>query len=244
MERVPVPIGKYTVHIRSILSYTKPPIVLVHGLGVSGDYYIEYAKSLSEFFDVYIIDLPGYGKTPKPIKSLTIVQLSQVLLKYIQKEGIRNSTLVGQSMGCQIVAHTLVSAPHLFKNSIFIAPTVNIKERTVFMQGFRLWQDTFREPLGANLVVFTNYVRMGMRRFLITANYMVNDHIEDTVKNIRIPVLLATGSNDKIVPRAWVDYLAEETPHGKAVVVMDAPHLLQYKKPKKLVEITRNFTKV
>jgi len=216
-------------------------IILVHGLGVSGDYYIKYAQKLAPYYDVYIIDLPGYGKTPKPSAPLNVAQLAQVLQTYLSTTGLVNMVIVGQSMGCQIVAHTIKLSPSLFSKALLLAPTVNSKERTVFMQALRLWQDTFRETIKVNSIVFINYARMGMRRFLVTSKYMVDDHIEDTVSDISLPILYVSGSRDVIAPTLWTTYLAGITKKGSSIEINAAPHLLQYQKPDELVSITREF---
>jgi len=241
MNRVPVQVGQYIVHIRSITTSKKQPIILVHGLGVSGDYYIKYAAAMSEYYDVYIIDLPGYGKTPKPPEPLTVDELSEVLRTYVVESSIKNSILVGQSMGCQVVVRTAATSPKLFEKIILLAPTVNKAERTIAHQAFRLWQDTFHEKISANVVVFLNYARMGVKRFIITTKYMVDDHIEETLANLAIPVFIVTGSKDKIAPTAWGSYLANIAPQGQTIVLQDAPHLLQYDKPISLTNITRKF---
>ncbi|MDB5167686.1 MAG: alpha/beta hydrolase [Candidatus Saccharibacteria bacterium] len=244
MERVSVKVGPYIVHLRTLISGNKTQILLVHGLGVSGDYYIKYAEKLAPYYDVYIIDLPGYGKTPKPPKPLTILELSDVVLKYISNSEIKECIIVGQSMGCQIVAHVIVGSPHLFSRAILLAPTTNKKERGLFIQGFRLWQDTFHEKLSVTFIVFTNYIRMGLRRFLVTSRYMIEDHIEDVLKLVKIPVLIVYGSKDKIAPREWGEFLASITYKGAAIEMRPAPHLLHYQKPDELVKITRRFTDI
>ncbi|HYO82090.1 MAG TPA: alpha/beta fold hydrolase [Bryobacteraceae bacterium] len=41
-----------------------PPVVLVHGLGVSSRYMVPLACSLARHFPVYSPDLPGFGEAP------------------------------------------------------------------------------------------------------------------------------------------------------------------------------------
>jgi pimeloyl-ACP methyl ester carboxylesterase len=42
------------------------PLVLVHGLGVSGSYFVPAAERLATDFDVYVPDLPGHGLSHTP----------------------------------------------------------------------------------------------------------------------------------------------------------------------------------
>lgn len=241
MERIPVKVGSYVIHVRKLTSDHKTSVILIHGLGVSGDYYVQYAKKLAHHYDVYIVDLPGYGKTPKPTRPLDITALSKVVVKYVSKSNIKNIVIVGQSMGCQIVARAITTAPGLFHKAILLAPTVNDAERTLPLQSFRLLQDTFHEPKSAKLIVLKNYVHMGLRRFLITSKYMIDDHIENVINKSEIPVLMVSGEKDKIVPAKWVQHLARITPHAESIEVPGAPHLLQYDKPAVLFKITREF---
>ena len=241
MKKTPIKIGQYTIHLRTFVSGKQRAMLLVHGLGVSGDYYLKYAEELAPFYDVYIIDLPGYGTTPKPPKPLTIRQLSGIVTEYVSSAGLKQLVVVGQSMGCQIVAHSIVDTPTLYDKAIMLAPTSYKKERKLLIQAFRLWQDTFHESLGMNMVVFTNYARMGMRRFLITSKFMVQDHIEETLKRATIPVLFVSGGDDNIAPSKWTRYLAKITPEGRSTEMPGAPHLMQAEQPAKLTKITREF---
>ncbi len=241
MERVPITIDSHVIHLRKFGSNNKTAVVLVHGIGVSGDYYIKFAEELAPFYDLHVIDLPGYGKTPKPARALTIQELANIVTAYVATNTTGKSAVIGQSMGCQIVAHAVHDSPKLFSKAIMLAPTINRKERTLPMQCLRLIQDTFYESLDVNIIVFTNYLRMGLKNFLITSKYMIEDKIEDIVKDISIPILYIGGSKDKIVPSAWVKYLAGITPKGSSIIMKSAPHLLQYQKPDELEKITRKF---
>jgi len=208
---------------------------------MSGDYYIPFAEKLARHYDVYVVDLPGYGRTPKPNKPLTIIELSDVLHEYVRVWDLKNVVLIGQSMGCQIVAHTLRSAPKLFLSGILLAPTVNKHERSLVKQGYRLLQDFFFESIKANGIVIHNYLRMGPIRYFITTKYMVNDHIEQTLQYMTVPLLLVSGSNDRIAPTAWVKELSATPLNGSFREMNSAPHLMQYQKPIELVAIVRQY---
>ncbi len=59
-----------TYHTRCSLTVSAKgmnPIVLVHGLGMSGDYFMPTAERLaSKGAAVYVPDLPGHGKSDTP----------------------------------------------------------------------------------------------------------------------------------------------------------------------------------
>ena len=49
-----------------------PPVVLVHGLGVSGRYMVPTAVRLARHLPTYVPDLPGFGKSARPPHALGI----------------------------------------------------------------------------------------------------------------------------------------------------------------------------
>jgi pimeloyl-ACP methyl ester carboxylesterase len=241
MKRIAIKLGSHTIHLRTIVTGARQPVVLVHGLGVSGTYFLPFAKELAQHYDVYIIDLPGYGKTPKPRRALTITELAGLVTSFITTQNLPEVIAIGQSMGCQIVAQACVAQPTLFKKAILLAPTVNNKERSVRTQALRLLQDTLHEPLPVTGIVMSDYVRMGVGRYLTTSRYMVEDHIEDTLKHCQVPVSIIRGRQDKIVPYDWFTLLSHLPAVEQATELSNAPHLLHYKKPKELMRLCRQF---
>src|SRR6476659_7823866 len=80
-----------------------PPIVMVHGIGVSGIYFLPLAQEIMTDHHALIIDLPGYGTTPHPPKPLSIPALAHVVDCVVKIYKLHQPTLVGQSMGCQTI---------------------------------------------------------------------------------------------------------------------------------------------
>jgi pimeloyl-ACP methyl ester carboxylesterase len=238
---VPEDIDSHTIHVRRLGTASKQAIVLIHGIGVSSDYYFPFAYMLQDDFDVHAIDLPGYGKTPKPPRPLTIRELSRIVAKYVEKHSLTHPILVGQSMGAQIVAHTAENIEDVYGGLLLIAPTSNRKERHLIVQGIRLLQDILREPPRANMLVLVNYLRMGVYRYLFTAVDMVRDHLERTLSNVTAPVLVVYGTRDKVSPKDWADYLAKVAVNGDVLAVDGSPHLVQLDTPKTLAAITKRF---
>src|SRR3712207_6887962 len=51
---------------------------------------------------VHIPDLPGFGRSTKPPKVLTIPDLADALAAWMAEAGLGRAALVGNSLGCQI----------------------------------------------------------------------------------------------------------------------------------------------
>jgi pimeloyl-ACP methyl ester carboxylesterase len=242
-KRTAVTIHGNIIHIRSSISNKPTSIILVHGLGTSSDSYIRYARLLSKDYDVYCIDLPGYGKTPKPSKTLSLKEMAFVVDEFVRTTIRNECIIVGHSMGCQVVAYCVTDAANLYSKAILLSPTINNRERSLFKQSLRLTQDVMKESPQSNFVVFTNYIRMGFIRYAKTLRIMLHDPIETRLQANTIPVLFVRGSRDPVVPTKWVQLLSSVTPYSQQRLIHDAPHLVQFEKATELATVTGAFIK-
>ena len=186
------------------------------------------ATQLAKLYNVIAIDLPGYGKTHRPRSPLSLSELADIVKKYLIQHELTRVTLIGHSMGCQIVAHIHSMNTLPIEKIILMCPTVNNKERNLPMQTLRLLQDSLIESPRTNIIMFTNYLHMGIGRYLKTSQWMVADRIETRLESIDIPTLLVRGERDYIVPRQWIQFLTKLSPHIHAVEIPDAPHGMQF----------------
>ena len=93
-----------------------PAVVLVHGLVVSARYMIPAMKRLALRHRGYAPDLPGFGKSGKPAHVPGVPGLSDALACWMRKLGLSRTALVGNSMGCQIIAE--LAARYILRASL------------------------------------------------------------------------------------------------------------------------------
>ncbi|WP_313816456.1 alpha/beta hydrolase [Citricoccus sp.] len=221
----------------------RPPVVLVHGIGMSGEYFLPFAHTLATDHDVFALDLPGYGTTPTPPRALTVPELGEVLAQVIRALGLDGAVVVGHSMGCQIVVDTLARNPGLCAGYVLIGPTVDPAAHSLPALAWRLLRDSFGEPAANNAVVLRNYLRMGPLRYLRTARHMLADRIEEAIIRCEIPGLVVRGDRDPIAPHGWAVDLVRLAPDAGLVEIPDAPHAVQYNRPHDLAAACARFLK-
>lgn len=217
------------------------PLILIHGIGVSGNYFLPLAERMSEEYDVHLLDMPGYGDTPKPDHPLTPREQAAVIARYVQAMNLNEVAVLGQSMGCQTAAHFAADYPHLCEKLLLIGPTVNKWERRLHLQAFRLFLDTFREPFAVNAIILHDYFHMGVRAYLITSRHMIEDEIEKTLPRVTAPICIIRGGRDGISPKRWVEYLGGIGRGTQTHHVKNAPHNVQYSHAKEVATICQAF---
>src|SRR5207249_10077628 len=106
-----------------------PPVVLVHGYGVSGAYMLPLARLLSSSLYALVPDLPGQGKSESANGSCGIDELAEMLGLWIDASGLIRPVIVANSMGCQIVTKLAVQRPSRVGPMVLIGPTVDPSRR-------------------------------------------------------------------------------------------------------------------
>src|SRR5918998_4849141 len=78
------------------------PVVLVHGLVVSGRYMVPLMDGLARSHAVYAPDLPGFGRSEGPARAPDVAGLADSLAAWMRTMGLSGAALVGNSVGCQV----------------------------------------------------------------------------------------------------------------------------------------------
>ena len=83
-----------------------PPICLIHGIGDEADTWRHLIPALASRWRVIAPDLPGFGRSGLPARSLTIPFFQEIILEMMDELGLSHVTLCGHSMG-GVIAHAL-----------------------------------------------------------------------------------------------------------------------------------------
>jgi 2-hydroxy-6-oxonona-2,4-dienedioate hydrolase len=218
-----------------------PKIVLVHGEGMSSRYMVPTALQLAPYYHVYMPDLPGFGKSGNPRHILNMAGLADVLAEWMQAMSIESAVLVGNSMGCQIIVELALRHPELISHTILQGPTVDPKAPSIIAQFLRLLRDLPREPLRFLFIAFEDYLKCGIVRSIRIFEYAIDQHIEEKLPYVDIPVLVVRGYHDPIAPQRWAEEVARLLPSGKLVVIPGAGHCVNYKAPVEFMRAIRQF---
>ncbi|MCE8026591.1 alpha/beta fold hydrolase [Billgrantia aerodenitrificans] len=218
-----------------------PPLVLIHGSGLSGRYMVPTARLLAQDFPVYVPDIPGYGDSEDPGEVLNIPQMSDWLVAWMDAIGLERASFLGNSFGCQVIIDLAMRYPERVDRVILQGPTTPPDERSTFWQFVRWRQNEPYNPEMLGEVTAPEYGKAGLWRMIRSYIFQVTDPVEEKVRHVEAPALVVRGEHDPITHQEFAEMLARRLPRGELEILPDVAHTLVFTAPGPLAEVTRRF---
>lgn len=219
-------------------------IVLMHGWGQNIEMMDMLGRPFMDNFRIINIDLPGFGGTPEPPEAWAISDYAQMINKLLKEINVQNPILIGHSFGGRIAIYyaavygadkvVLLSAP--FRPA---KAKVSIKVKIYkFVKKI-----SFLKPLAKylrNKWGSTDYKNASdINR--VTLIKTVNEDLTDKAKEIKAPVLLIYGKDDKDVLIEEAKELEKIIPDCGLVEFAGAHHYAYLEKLSDTLAILNNF---
>jgi pimeloyl-ACP methyl ester carboxylesterase len=214
-----------------------PPVVLVHGYGVSSAYLLPLARALADRCAVYVPDLPGHGRSDDSEAAPTIESHATALGEWLDVLGLERPAFVGNSMGCQVVTELAVQRPERVGPILLSGPTVDPRRRSTRRQAFGALRDSIHEPVRLAGLAARDGIGLKYGHLRAAARSVLADRIEDRLPSIRQPAIVLHGERDGFVSRDWAEEVARLLPSGRLVVVPDEPHAVPFTRPGLVADI-------
>ncbi|MGN0929081.1 MAG: alpha/beta fold hydrolase [Alphaproteobacteria bacterium] len=202
--------GKKNSHIK---------FVLLHGWGHNLINFKPIAKMLNNY-DCYLIDLPGFGKSPVPEMVMSISEYSSIIADFIK--GIKNRDdkviIVGHSFGGRIAIDLGANYSTLIDRIVIIAGA-GLKKKVHIYKKIPVWSlqkihsiiSKIFSSFGGNLE--NTYIYKKIFNKIASDDYkntkaVMREIMKETIKTpsltlakkITIPTVLIYGERDKITP--------------------------------------------
>lgn len=192
-----------------------PPLLLIHGLGSSGDDWAFQRGDFARHFRLILPDLRGSGRSDKPPGPYSIVQFANDLWALLDALGVESANILGFSLGGAVAQEMALLRPACVRRLVLCNALANYRT------------DTLRKWLEARVQVAM--VRaLGLRRTAMLIANRLFPHEDQAPKRQR--VVDVVGANPKTAYLATIHALigwsALERLHAIAcpVLVIAAEH--------------------
>lgn len=242
-----------------------PPILLVHGIADNALTWSMVMPALARSYDVYALDLPGYGLSGTPLgRSYTSLdEMRDVLSAFIHKVIGRPALIVGNSMGGWIAVKLGRSEPQLMRGLMLLdsggAPLAGRSSWEPFaeliaVRDMRSSRQILRYMFGripAPLLYFGQhgiqelFQRQVVRDFV--ASLLGGDAAEreflqpEDLRKLGVPTALVWGLSDKFLPHGSLEFFRENLPGAPTLLLRHCGHLPQRERPIAVARFIRRF---
>ncbi|GGR23747.1 alpha/beta hydrolase [Deinococcus ruber] len=229
-------------HARRYGTGLHAPIVIVPGLGCASWMYRRLAHLLAASHTVWLYDPPGHGLSAGHLHNANHPdQLTEHLAQWVEATALQGTALLGHSLGAEVVIQLAARFPHLSGPLIACAPTGIPENPAIHLQVGHLLQDLPRERPGFWPWCVSAYVRAGPLRFYQLARSIRSQTVLPLLALVHVPVLILTGSEDRVVDAQTVSNLMGRFGHVTAVQVQGAPHALTDRNAAEICGRTQQF---
>jgi len=198
-------------------------------------------RRLAPKYRVFAPDLPGFGKSEKPPRTMGIEKMSEALLEWLEAKRVGRAVFVCNSMGCQVAVDLAVKRPEAVEGLVLSGPTMDPAAGSAFVQILRLINDAMRESFSLWILAAVEYVRAWPLRVLETLRLAIADHVERKLPLVKAPTLVVRGSTDPIATRRWVNEMVGLLPLGRMAEIEGTGHAVNYSAPEEFVGLIERF---
>ena len=114
---------------------TGPRVVLIHGVGRFLEEWLPSFDTLAAHYRVYALDLPGHGRTDKPLSaSYRLVDLARFVNDFMGAMDINQAHIVGHSLGGGIALQLTLQFPEAVDKLVLVSSAGLGKEATLVLR--------------------------------------------------------------------------------------------------------------
>jgi 2-hydroxy-6-oxonona-2,4-dienedioate hydrolase len=223
-----VTVGDWRIRYREAGGGTRI-VVLVHGLGVSADYWIRNGPALAAAgCRVLAPDLPGFGRSTGDEADVGVAAQARMLAEWAAALDLGPAVYVGHSVSCQSVVELAGAEPARVVGLVLAAPTQGTRAPAIWHEAARFARDAFREPLRLYPVIGEAYLRAGPVRWVRTWRAARRHDLHAAARRVRVPCVVLLGTRDPVVTHPEAGALTAALRNARLQMLEGGTHALIY----------------
>ena len=251
------------------------PVVFVHGVSTTlASFDGLFPEIVKNGYRVIGLDLLGYGKSDKPDIKYSMSFHAETVINLIKQLGLKDTVLVGHSMGAAISTCAMLKEPELFKSMVLLTPGGLAEYSSARILIFKIFYKYIWGKRFSDLVIARKYYHetvyqwsQTMEDFLKTRERLMvhpewkkvqrtvkysyastlqsSKEILPQIESIKKPVLVILADNDNLVPNKEVKAnIEKKASHWKIETYEECGHNIQYDQKDRLIKRVLEFLKV
>jgi pimeloyl-ACP methyl ester carboxylesterase len=217
-------------------------VLLLHGLGSSGDDWAPQVDALGDRYRVLTVDLPGHHRSARPRGSLSVARMAAAVDALLRRLAIDRAHVVGLSLGGCVALTLALAAPPRVRSLVIVNSFARLRPDGA-RAAFRALGRALL-ALGAPMSVVAAYVareafpradqvdlRAAARARIAALAAMARFDVSARLGEIRCPTLVVAGERDTTVAMAAKQTLADTIPGARLALVAGSGHVTPHDDP-------------
>jgi pimeloyl-ACP methyl ester carboxylesterase len=232
--------------------WSRPAVIFIHGAGGNHLYWPPEIRRLAGQ-RIYAIDLPGHGKS-EGIGRQSIADYAACVLAFMDELKMRKAIFIGHSMGGAIAQELALNHPgrtlaiglistaaQLRVNPVLIENTFSQATFPLAVQAINDW--AFGSQTDVRLKELSIQRMSEVRSSVFHGDFIACDtfNILSCVEKVKVPTLIICGSDDKMVPLHFSQFLNEKIKKSLLHVVDGAGHMVMLENPSVVANMLKLF---
>ena len=232
-------------------SADRKTIVFIHGSGGSHEDWNQQIIPLKNDFNIAALDLPGHGQSEGDGESDVFAYVA-IVERFIKTARILKPVLIGHSLGAAICLGFAIRYGDSASAIVPVGGGVKMPVNALILDGFKNDPDstiamiakfsvtkTHREKYAGLITEAISRVSPEIIHGDFTACSRLD--ITEKISGITIPTLVICGSEDKMTPPVFSEYLSNNIPGAKLCLIPEAGHFVMLENPKEFNNTLANF---
>lgn len=207
-----------------------PPLLLIHGLGLSRTEWKKNREAFAHHATVYAVDLPGFGESEDPQQILSPRQLAERVHAFIVALGLPPLVCMGHSLGSEVALWLAYLYPHHIKALVLAAAPGFAPAPPLWQRIAGLGLDACLEPPIFMHRLLWAYFQAGPRRILATIRASDLHPIVKHPQRLKLPILLVNGRYDTVISVYEGNLWKQRLPQAELCII-PAAHGLNFANP-------------
>jgi 3-oxoadipate enol-lactonase len=230
---------------------SRPPVVLLHGLGSSSRDWALQVGALGERHSLLAVDLRGHGRSPSGRGRVTIEAMAGDVSRALDARRMDSAHLVGLSLGGCVALTLAVRQPARVRSLTVVNAFARFRPagpRGLFRGAQRIAllctapmpvvarhvaRDLFPRPEQETpyVAAVDSLSRTARRVYLRSTLAVLGFDLRRELASVRCPTLVIVGARDRTVSRGSALALAGAIPGARLEIVPDSGHATPYDQP-------------
>ena len=221
---------------------TGKDMVFFHGYLSCKETFLAQIEYFSKFYRVTAFDFLGFGKSPALSEPFSVSDYAAWTADALEYLNVKNPHLIAHSFGVRVAVKMVAQRGQVFDKLLFTGPAGIVERRGL----------SYKIKVGAYRVCKRVFPRFAERKFgskeyrslspLMKESYkkIVNEDLRVDAQNIKRPLLIALGRDDKVTPLSQAN-IYKQNVQGSVIRLLDGGHFCFLEHPTPFNLIAEEF---